>query len=516
LSCDNYNILIYINPLLNIQDGREVNKSENDIKKLEKMLDNFTKLKRIYKNITIINCTQSKNLLLKMFINSEGKEVFYKIVNVINVSIPQNIYAGTLYYNRNIVYEKDYLIRFVQSFNKTNKLDDTWWFKWASSVPPCARSRLTQSTGTCWMNSVINSLILTPKIKYTMIKEWYTNKKLNKPNIEILFNNFSSEKNTLNELLNSLIYNLFIKRVKAKSTDENFIVQLAARVKSIYTCNLFEKNICNKTLCNCNTNECSVCDINKYQFYYKQKPEKILYGDGGSTSYGLLVVFNNLFNENIYISYELNRSDLSNLFAPIFDKNINVYDFENKLKDIKNLVNRKINDNPQPIILITNTNSFIENVKYAVDEIIINGYKYKLEVSLIGLENKISKNKKKLNENCNKIKNIRQEDINNSGGHAICGISCNNKKYVYDSNNFISDDNWNKGNIDKYYNILIENCANYYYYDYVGLTDLIYIREDYPFDNSVVYPYNNINGGGRKEVKSLINMLDFMKEIKKN
>lgn len=48
-------------------------------------------------------------------------------------------------------------------YNSTDLIDQ-WWFKWYFSVPPCLSSRLTQSTGTCWMNSIINSLFFVPEI----------------------------------------------------------------------------------------------------------------------------------------------------------------------------------------------------------------------------------------------------------------------------------------------------------------------------------------------------------------
>jgi hypothetical protein len=58
------------------------------------------------------------------------------------------------------------------------------------------------------------------------------------------------------------------------------------------------------------------------------------------------------------------------------------------------------------------------------------------------------------------------------GGHAICGFVCGGKKYVYDSNNYISDDNWNEGNIDKY----IKKTDEIYTFE--GFVLLIYIRSD--------------------------------------
>jgi hypothetical protein len=37
-------------------------------------------------------------------------------------------------------------------------------------------------------------------------------------------------------------------------------------------------------------------------------------------------------------------------------------------------------------------------------------------------------------------------------GHAICGYICNDVPYLYDSNNYISNDNWLHLNVTKYFN----------------------------------------------------------------
>ena len=64
------------------------------------------------------------------------------------------------------------------NMNFARNLEDTWWYKYYFNIPVCAYGRLSQSSGTCWCNAVINIILLTPVI-YELFLE-----KFNKLNLE--------------------------------------------------------------------------------------------------------------------------------------------------------------------------------------------------------------------------------------------------------------------------------------------------------------------------------------------
>ena len=72
----------------------------------------------------------------------------------------------------------------------------THWINWQINTPYELKNRQQQMTGTCWINSIINSFILVPEIKKAMIEK-------------IESSGYSSrELPTLNELINEDGYSL--------------------------------------------------------------------------------------------------------------------------------------------------------------------------------------------------------------------------------------------------------------------------------------------------------------------
>jgi hypothetical protein len=163
----------------------------------------------------------------------DGHPIFYKVVNV---------YQSGSYYKldgsialigdrRTHEFEKDgekYAYRVIPAPPPTSELSQTWWYKWYFNIPPCARGRLTQSTGTCWMNATLNCLLLVNDVSKLLIEEWIKSKS---PHKQIQFKDYLSEQYTLKDLLLSTVNNLLISRIKAKPEDGNFVAALAARVK---------------------------------------------------------------------------------------------------------------------------------------------------------------------------------------------------------------------------------------------------------------------------------------------
>ena len=98
-------------------------------------------------------------------------------------------------------------------------------------------------------------------------------------------------------------------------------------------------------------------------------------------------------------------------------------------------------------IVIIQVDSYI----YSADKvIIINGKNYKLIAATIGY--------------------INSDKL---GGHSICGLICDDKFYVYDSNNHIAYTDWFSGDMSGYYKVLPDS----YFPDYnlFKINDLFYM-----------------------------------------
>jgi hypothetical protein len=415
-TCSNKNILIIINSIL-----------------LPSIVNLFNKYcttdafkKKLLKNITLINLTNNNKNVLYLYKNENNIEIFRKNINIfgynIDILLNDNNFLTGVNPNKNFIKQvddtkdliyttrisqkggelKDVNIRNMKTDNNTTKLEDQWWFKWYFSIPPCLSSRLTQSTGTCWMNSIVNSLFfVTDIIKLLEIKY---NSIPNKDIDTITFNKFNFTYD-LNTLLFSLVNNLLIKKSKASTNDGNFIGIIASKVKCLYS----------KEKGDCNTIE---------------------YGDGGDPFEGIKIVLKEIFNDD-YISYCLSLADENkilvdkynskndkDLLARITKNNILISEMNEKdtltiTEDLKNFFMNIIRVKLYPKILILRENIF-KNNNIKIDE-----YNYKLCSSSILL---------------------------NGYDHAIAGIICNDKSYIYDSNNIIVESNWPKEDISEYIN----------------------------------------------------------------
>lgn len=435
------------------------------------MLNNIDRNK-IYLNVKIINIINNEfNNLLYTYKNIDNLDKFYKVTNL-SISIIPNILSLNFRDGRFKLY-KSYRIDdiFIKYFdeeiiyyiapntNISNKLIDKWWFKIIDSTPPCVRGRFIQSSGTCWMNTILNILIMSIPIRNRMIEIWKREwDKERDYKFKIPFNKFNDENNFKNIRLKyyiySIIYNLFINHTRSISTDGNIIAPIAAKLQSIFECNEVNDNHneCNKLLTEkiITTKE----DYSNIQ-YNKGNLE---YGDGGRIS-SIKYLFNEYFDENDF--YILDYNNLNNYRNKIvIQYNAASWDDQQQIKPILNRATDLKNDfinivygkkNKITIDQFNNSNIVIfttfENNKNINEYIYINAIKYKIHACCINI----------------------------SGSHAVAGITCNNERYVYDSNNFISKDNW-LNNIDNYIKMVIQLYKNITSWT---IDCIIYLKENY-------------------------------------
>lgn len=55
--------------------------------------------------------------------------------------------------------------QFVYQKNKNNRLLLTHWLIKLINTPKCLDNRLKQFTETCWLNTILNSLLLVPELR---------------------------------------------------------------------------------------------------------------------------------------------------------------------------------------------------------------------------------------------------------------------------------------------------------------------------------------------------------------
>lgn len=455
--CKDRNILIIINSILlddiaqNINNYLENNISQNDVS---------------LQNITIINYTNDNRKVIYLV-----KDIFRKIINVFslkddqftndkdfftNIQLNKNI-PKTVDPDSTVLYTfkqkggniREIMIRIMDATSSSDKLEEQWWFSWYFNIPPCANIRLLQSTGTCWANASINSLFLIKEIseiiqeRYTELSEDEQNNANVNPNYKIKLKDFGNSDYSLEEKLFSLVYHLLVNKTKAKYSDGNFVGYLATHLK---------------------------CQ-------YENKPKKchdIQYGDSGSSALAIKTMTQYLFNKDDYIFVDL--------------KEILINGYENLVKKFK----KKIKTQDKYI------NRYNEEIKKVnIDQRGIDTLKNKIE----GLDIALKKMNRKIETNGKQLKNLDFGDFNIDDNkmfskykpnkilifagefdrnikkniifadqkyqllsstigvkandfHLISGIICNNKSYVYDSNNILVETDWENGEkgLEKYFN----------------------------------------------------------------
>ena len=297
------------------------------------------------------------------------------------------------------------------SDSEKSKLINAWWYKYYFGVPICAFGRFTQSTGTCWCNAVLNLLFLTKGIA-ELLKDKYKflsdgDKILIRTEFDSFekFNTDNSSK-TLRILLFAMINLTLNSGLKASPSDKNFILQIAARLKSLTE--------------------------NSDENYWMRTSEKLLYGDGSFDNIAFGYCLSVLFDRS---DYYLIGHNFINHDTSIFSNRANINGSNLYPEEIIQLfqseeqVNIILNPEHQPkIILITGSddNSSFDKVPKKIK---VNNRDYILVASTIGLEI---------------VNNARD------GFHAIVGLTCDDTYYIYDSNGPIEYDKWDEGSFINY------------------------------------------------------------------
>jgi hypothetical protein len=464
------NVLIYIEDI-----------DEAYLQNIIKILDKHKNFELT--NVTIFNKITDADLAIPLFFSKTNKLTFKKILNIFPFEIAIKVCSETTFNlvkivnksidvirNDNEPKDKCYAIwyqkggaalesnqkRYIFRLMETNKVDDleqTWWFKYYFSIPPCAYGRLSQSSGTCWCNVVLNICLLTPAISKLFIQKFNSLDSEKKKYIQEKYKECNDINNCNDTLLNIIygIINIFlINKKKATTLDGNFISEIAARIKGIY--------------------------LENDEFYYQKLDEKLQYGDYFYTIHSFYILISLILKKNIdYVFIETygitelttkydqlkNIQNKTNSDIDIFNKIDDLFYFsyflsKNKLQDPNENISMRwsdivynvdeiVNASPPLFIVLPIFGNITREIIY------VNDIEYKLHSGIIDFKTNIDH-------------------------HTVSGLFCNDKYYIYDSNNIISYSKWYQNVYNEYIELINDYYkVNGYSYDFI-LEFCIYVK----------------------------------------
>ena len=238
--CNKRNIIIYV--LL----ADSAHKENNFILSFTKFLTDDISNK-YYSNIIIFNFINTSNLDLKTnkyntFSSCRNyclPNVFNKIDNSKKYFRVLNVSCDLAFSNKKINYHdgnKSQTYEFIHSSSLYN-------YKELNNLiveRRCSSGKLIQFTGTCWINAILNALLLPKSSRKYMIEQCKINiKKDQIKNKTPLYDIYKLRDDLSYEnMLNSIIYNIFLKKERPsllkKELHNNFILSFADKIKRFW------------------------------------------------------------------------------------------------------------------------------------------------------------------------------------------------------------------------------------------------------------------------------------------
>jgi hypothetical protein len=427
-----YDILIYINELYIESSIRK------NIQHLNEFLNKYKEKK--LKNISIIYYINSyNNHNIEYLYNNNS---FRRIINFSHVKdfIETDLHYSVFYKcdgqinNTCLIktpYNKEYNIRLISANLYKSQI---WWYKFYINTPYCYFSRFTELSGSRWLNSILNLLLLSD-LKFILIELFQniieSNTKINKINnlnyLDPLYN--------LKDYLLIIINLILLKKKKIIIIKNYFLLKMACMIIIIdirkhlkYYLNILNRNY--------------KMYIQKFIDYYNElikSNKNLLHININEDNKELIKDINKLYN-----SYTLNKCNTNKYFG-------NSYNSENGLKVILKILGFSSNETQISFLLnhkndkhiIFTNNKFKILLRLKVNKDIEYENKYNYQDNMYKLVGSII--------NINWFDNIT---LVNSY-HKLIGLICEDDYYIYDSNNVITYDKWN-------YNIFNNYKENFY------------------------------------------------------
>ena len=393
---------LYIDNNIKIIDNKV--KINTFYKKINNLIHN---LKKIYENVKILNIMHTNALF--------NSNKFYKISNIyVNNSSKK---AEKLYYNftyniKNCIYNK---IEIFTDEMILNNVLATHWLNNLINTPNILKNRLIQTTGTCWVNSVFNSLFLIKDIREEMYLKYDEYKKTKSGQFPIKYKNLRNPKYVKNikDILFSIIGNLK-NNIKPNKNNSNYVLVLSAYMKEYLD------------------------DLRNYPFhYYKFKKYKLKY----KPYYSLCSASNNNKLRNKLCSNKKYRYDLTKLNQICsYNEPDTICDKYSKTSD---QTYGYIYGDYGPLysyLIVFDILEIIFNIKISafVPTTLINT---NILIILIGKKSiSISSGDLIIDGNTYELRSCHLSNAI----HTLCGIKHNKDYYIFDSNDVWSNDDWSK------------------------------------------------------------------------
>ena len=410
---------------------------------LQTILNSLPKNKK-FNNVTIINeCQDTRNVVYNVY-NNNNQLICKKIINAI--TNPFFKHPKTRTYVSDKLYltlkdnasTQDYTIRAFSDWKITKNaalktqsnayssntlkihLEDTWWYKMYFDSPYCAFGRFVQHSGTCWFNSIINSLILVPSIAVLLIYmygKWASQldqEELLKFQQSASFDACPTNM-SVQYVLYTIVYLIFVKGERVIREDNNdFIAHFASIIKS------FNQHGSIKYY----ENKISEVGVLKASQEYG--------GDGYGPVKGMKEILKQVFPFEIATYLQVQSFDKGEFNVETWQEDVHPY-----------------------VIVLCKQNIFKNGGSIIKTDITVNAMKYVLQSSSFI---------------------ISDTTQNTHAFHAVAGLICNGKEYIYNSWNDVVPTNWTKADISnflRYTNKKYSKGYTFYDIDY-----LVYVRED--------------------------------------
>lgn len=324
---------------------------------------------------------------------------------------------------------------YLQKKYSTN-IVDKWWYKYFMRSLPCARGRIIQFAGTCWFNVILNTILLTPKLK-----EYVTRNIKDDKHFEDYYR-ASDDKLLFNYVLPDNIIEIINRDSECNECGDIAVYKSSDRM-----------------LCS-NCSKSYHADGKKLEKMEDIKRKEIL--EEPNIDLPFKALFYGRLNKNLDFD-DKGLLELSKILNPLgFDGGtsnniIKLFDIL-KCKYTHIIIDMKLNTKmfplyfnniSKPIFIMTGMNNtpiiFNKDSNLPLN---INGYK----LYAAGIA---------------------------SNMHVVCGLLCNDVPYIYDSNNIIAYSEWPSGNMSGYYDKVMElkdtplDPHNFLYY----YTFILYMKE---------------------------------------
>ena len=415
----------------------------------------------------------------------------------------------------------------IHRVTNSNTLKNVWWLNKYLSVPSCAAGRLLQISGTCWYNTTLNALMLTQRVRQVFAGIWHASPPEYKTKIE----NFGTletcpmKNMLLKDMLHFLIYHLVVKGDKIKARKDNTVIDMAGSVKAMSELGLSDD--ASVTVNQFNQNDRPQLRWTQLKTILTQMPlpeDFKTFGnnwfesaDSNSIKRWLNALLSTTDKEidiqqhlTYMISilkdwarlinakaYEVDSKYNPDLRATEAKLNMHLGSFKtgHEIMDIKEI------EQTARLLLIVLTllkskgdeghNSF-DATKVVLDMLKLSYMASEIDVKylekpqdampmflLIGNQ---SENVQREITFGKKAYELLSAGVaigkNGIGTHAIAGLMCNGKAYIYDANNYIAHTDWPACKFDAYYRALHNNNCHYKDNRFVQFDHLLYMVKD--------------------------------------